>query len=100
MGFHPLLKCEIKLLERSLGGNPKTLLLLQVAQEKRHVQETLQTLAFGQRARGVETAASATGSKKGCASKYPSISDSRGRVKVPIKGVTEKTFRTRLDRNT
>ena len=41
------------LLERSLAGNAKTLLLLHVSQEKRHVHETLQTLTFGQRARGV-----------------------------------------------
>ncbi|CAM9849989.1 unnamed protein product, partial [Discosporangium mesarthrocarpum] len=48
-----------RLLEESLGGNSRTALLICCSPEFSHVQETLSTLRFGERAKRVATFASA-----------------------------------------
>jgi cell division protein FtsB len=46
-----------RLLQNSLGGNAKTVIILTVSDAKRHLPETLSTLRFGARARQIQTRA-------------------------------------------
>jgi len=42
-----------RLLQNSLGGNAKTVIILTISDAKKHLQETLSTLRFGARARSI-----------------------------------------------
>lgn len=46
-----------RLLQNSLGGNAKTVIILTVSDAKKHLSETLSTLRFGARARQIQTKA-------------------------------------------
>jgi cell division protein FtsB len=46
-----------RLLQNSLGGNAKTVIILTISDAKKHLAETLSTLRFGARARQIQTRA-------------------------------------------